>query len=220
MPKGFWLESCNKLGVEESILIEKAVKGDLEAFNHLVLKYQDMAFNVAYRIMADHAAAADTTQEAVISMYRKLDTYRGGSFKSWFLRIVTNACYDELRRNRRRPTVPLEPITDEGEVVESAEWMEDEAAGPEERMSGREVEAAIQHCLGGLEEKFKIVIIMVDISGEDYESVAQIIGRPIGTVKSRLARARQKMQKCLQGFGELLPDKYRLNDEESDEQAS
>ncbi len=150
-------------------------------------------------------------------MYRKLDTYRGGSFKSWFLRIVTNACYDELRRQRRRPTVPIEPETNDGELIESPEWLEDKSAGPEEVLGISELEEAIQHCLSGLDKKFRVVITLVDVSGEDYESVARIIGTPIGTVKSRLARARQKMQHCLQGFRELLPDQFRHNIEENDE---
>jgi RNA polymerase sigma-70 factor (ECF subfamily) len=83
-----------------------------------------------------------------------------------------------------------------------------------------EIEQAIQNCLTGLEQKFRVVITLVDISGEDYETVAQIIGTPIGTVKSRLARARLKMQQCLQGFRELLPDQFRHITEENDELAS
>ena len=206
--------------MEETELITRAVDGDLDAFNHLVLQHQEVAYNVAYRIMSDENAAADATQEAVISMYRKLDTYRGGSFKSWFLRIVTNACYDELRRQRRRPTIPIEPETNEGELVESPEWLEDKSAGPEEVLGSSEIENAIQHCLTGLEQKFRVVITLVDVSGEDYETVAQIIGTPIGTVKSRLARARLKMQQCLKGFRELLPDQFRHITEEHDELAS
>ena len=209
-----------KVIMEETELITRAVDGDLDAFNHLVLQHQEVAYNVAYRIMSDENAAADATQEAVISMYRKLDTYRGGSFKSWFLRIVTNACYDELRRQRRRPTIPIEPETSEGELIESPEWLEDKSAGPEEVLGSSEIENAIQHCLTGLEQKFRVVITLVDVSGEDYESVAQIIGTPIGTVKSRLARARLKMQQCLKGFRELLPDQFRHITEEHDELAS
>jgi len=200
----------------EQDLIELAVGGDLDAFNRLVLQYQDAAYNAAFRILSDPAAAEDATQEAVISMYRKLNTYRGGSFKSWFLRIVTNACYDELRRRQRRPSVPLEPENDEGELVDSPSWMEDDAPGPEEAASAKELEDAIQHCLADLEEKFRVVMVLVDIAGEDYESVCAIINRPMGTVKSRLARARQKMQDCLRGFGELLPEKFRLKDEETE----
>jgi len=206
--------------MEETELITRAVDGDLDAFNRLVLQHQEVAYNVAYRIMADENAAADATQDAVISMYRKLDTYRGGSFKSWFLRIVTNACYDELRRQRRRPTIPIEPETNEGELVESPEWLEDKSAGPEDVLGTSEIENAIQHCLSGLDQKFRIVITLVDVSGEDYEAVARIIGTPIGTVKSRLARARLKMQQCLQGFRELLPDQFRHITEEHDELAS
>lgn len=211
---------ATKAIMEETELITLAVAGDLDAFNELVLQHQEVAYNVAYRILADENAAADATQNAVISMYRKLDTYRGGSFKSWFLRIVTNACYDELRRQRRRPTIPIEPETNSGELVESPEWLEDKSAGPEEVLGTSEIEKAIQHCLTGLDKKFRVVITLVDISGVDYETVAQIIGSPIGTVKSRLARARLKMQQCLQGFRELLPDQFRHITDENDEHAS
>lgn len=200
--------------MEESLLIEKAADGDLDAFNQLVLTYQDLAFNVAYRIMADEAAAADATQDAVISMYRKLDSYRGGSFKAWFLRIVTNACYDELRKQKRRPTVTLEPETDDGDLIESPEWLADETPGLEETMMNSQLEKAIQECLNKLNEKHRAVMVMVDVSGEDYETVAEIIQSPVGTVKSRLSRARLKMQECLQAAGELLPDQFRLNSEE------
>ena len=209
-----------KTTMEESELVTRAVGGDLDAFNQLVIQHQEVAYNVAYRIMSDESAAADATQEAVISMYRRLETYRGGSFRSWFLRIVTNACYDELRRQRRRPTVPIEPETDDGELVESPEWLEDKYASPEDVLGNSEMEKAIHHCLTGLEQKFRVVITLVDISGEHYESVARIIGTPIGTVKSRLARARLKMQLCLKGFRELLPDQFRHNSEENDELAS
>ncbi len=202
--------------MEESLLIDKAIRGDLDAFNQLVLTYQDMAFNLAYRIMSDDAAAADATQDAVISMYRKLDSYRGGSFKAWFLRIVTNACYDELRKRKRRPTIALEPETDDGDVVESPEWLADTSPSLEEKFMNAQLEKAIQSCLNNLDEKFKAVIVMVDISGQDYETVADAIQTPVGTVKSRLSRARLKMQECLRRSRELLPAKYRLNAEDDD----
>jgi len=186
----------------------------MDAFNRLVLAFQDMAYNTAYRIMGESVAAEDATQEAFISMYQKLHTYRGGSFKAWILRIVTNACYDELRRRQRRPVIPLEPEDDDGELVESPKWMEDPAATPAERMDQSELESAIQHCLDGLDENFRTVVVLVDVSGEDYETVAGIIHKPMGTVKSRLARARQKLQDCLQGFWELLPANFRQKYEE------
>ncbi len=195
-------------------LVEKALKGDLQAFNDLVLTYQEMAFNLAYRMLGTSAAAADASQEAVISMYRKLDSYRGGSFKSWFLRIVSNECLDELRRQKRRPSISIDQEDEDGEIMESASWMKDDSLPYEDQLSNIELEKALTHCLDGLEEKFKTVIVLVDVSGEDYETVAGTIRVPIGTIKSRLARARQKMQDCLQGFGELLPEKFRLGSDE------
>jgi RNA polymerase sigma-70 factor (ECF subfamily) len=198
-------------------LIEKALKGDLQSFNDLVLTYQEMAFNLAYRMLGSSAAAADATQEAVISMYRKLDSYRGGSFKSWFLRIVSNECLDELRRQTRRPTVPIDQENEDGEIIESSSWMKDDSLPYEDQISNAELEKALTHCIDGLEEKFKTVIVLVDVSGEDYETVAGVIQVPIGTIKSRLARARQKMQDCLQGYGELLPEKFRLKNNDFDD---
>jgi len=203
--------------MEESLLIEKAAQGDLDAFNQLVFTYQELAFNVAYRIMADESAAADATQDAVISMYRKLDSYRGGSFKAWFLRIVTNACYDELRKQKRRPTVPLEPETEDGDPIDSPEWIADESIDLEDALMNSQLEKAIQNCLNNLNEKQRVVMVMVDVSGEDYETVAEAIQSPVGTVKSRLSRARLKMQECLQSAGELLPDQFRLKSEEDDD---
>ena len=203
--------------MEESLLIKKAAQGDLDAFNQLVFTYQELAFNVAYRIIADESAAADATQDAVISMYRKLDSYRGGSFKAWFLRIVTNACYDELRKQKRRPTVPLEPETENGDPIDSPEWIADESIDLEDALMNSQLEKAIQNCLNNLNEKQRVVMVMVDVSGEDYETVAEAIQSPVGTVKSRLSRARLKMQECLQSAGELLPDQFRLNNEENDD---
>ncbi len=200
--------------MDEQLLIQDAQQGDLNAFNQLVLTYQDLAFNVAYRVMADAASADDATQDAFIAAYRKLDTYRGGSFKAWLLRIVTNACYDELRRRKRRPAVPLEPENSDGDVLESPQWLADDAPSPENQAEQQELELAIQHCLNALDDKFRTVVVLVDVEGLDYEVTAQALNSPLGTIKSRLARARQKLQECLHGFEELLPAAFRLDDEE------
>ena len=98
--------------MDEQALIAGARGGDLDSFNRLVLAYQDMAFNLAYRMLGDDALAEDATQNAFISAYRSLHAYRGGSFRAWVLRMVTNTCYDELRRRHRHPETPLEPAVD------------------------------------------------------------------------------------------------------------
>jgi RNA polymerase sigma-70 factor (ECF subfamily) len=200
-------------GMDEAQMIHYAREGDLDAFNRLVLAYQDMAYNLAYRMMGDPASADDVTQEAFISAYRKLDSFRGGSFKAWLLRIVTNASYDELRRLKRRPTTPLEPTSNDNEAFESPVWLKYEGETPEETALRAELNTAIQNCLEGLEPDFRAVVVMVDVQGMDYSDAASAIQKPLGTVKSRLARARVKMQECLRAFGELLPAAFRLEDE-------
>jgi len=200
--------------MDEQGLIKDALEGNLDAFNSLVLHYQDLAYNVAYRIMGEPDASSDATQEAFISAYQKLEQYRGGSFKAWLLRIVTNACYDELRRRQRQPVTPLKPEMDDGEILENPYWIEDTSPTPEEKHEEEELQAAIQHCINELDEKFRVILVLVDVEGLDYETTCQAVGTPLGTVKSRLARAREKVQECLQGFWELLPDLFRLNDEE------
>lgn len=189
--------------------ISKALEGDLDAFNQIVLTFQSQVYNQAYRIIGEPDAAADATQEAFISAYKKLHTYRGGSFKSWLLRIVSNACYDEFRRRKRQPVVPLTPENDQGEDLESAPWLEDPSEDPEEFAQRKELSDAIQTCLDRLDLEFRTVVVLVDIQGMDYASAAAAIDSPLGTIKSRLARARKGLQDCLKGFKELLPRNFR-----------
>jgi RNA polymerase sigma-70 factor (ECF subfamily) len=196
--------------VDEIALIQAARGGDLDSFNRLVLAYQDLVYSHAFRMIGEEESADDATQNTFISAYNHLGSFRGGSFKAWLLRIVTNACYDELRRRKRRPTVPLEPLDDTGEEVESAKWMVDPGEPPEEQLQRVELQNAIQHCLDDLPNDFRLAVIMVDVQGLDYFEAAEAIGKPIGTIKSRLARARLRLRDCLNGFAELLPSGYRL----------
>lgn len=198
--------------MDEQALIHEALHGELDSFNRLVLAYQDLAFNVAYRMLGDEDLAADAVQNAFISAYRNLRTYRGGSFKAWVMRMVTNGCYDELRRQKRRPTTPLEPVNSEdGEEMDSADWLASDDPTPEESLEQAELEHALQHCLEHLPLDFKSVVVLVDIQGMDYDEVSKSVGTPLGTVKSRLARARLKLRDCLQQFQELLPSQFRLD---------
>ena len=189
--------------------IRNSLKGDLDSFNQIVLEYQGLVYNQAYRIIGEPDSAADAAQEAFISAYKKLHTYRGGSFKSWLLRIVSNACYDEFRRRKRQPVSPLYPENQDGEEVDSPSWLESNDDKPEELLVRLELSEAIQVCLDRLEIDFRTIVVLVDIQGLDYASAAKIIDRPLGTIKSRLARARQNLKDCLQGFRELLPFEFR-----------
>jgi len=196
--------------MDEAALILAASQGDLDAFNRLVLAYQDILYNQAYRVMGDKDSAEDATQDAFISAFRHLSTYRGGSFKAWLLRIITNICYDELRRRKRRPTTPLEPLDDNQEEVESPSWLSDPGETPEETTERNELSKAIQLCLGNLPIEFREVVILVDVQEMDYAEAASVIRTPVGTVKSRLARARVRMRDCMQNYRELLPASIRL----------
>jgi len=199
--------------MDEAGLIEDAKGGDLNAFNRLVLAYQDLVYNQAYRMMGESAAAEDATQEAFISAFRKLRSYRGGSFRAWLLRIVTNACYDELRRRKRRPTTALEPLDSDDEEIDSPRWIADPAESPEEFSERIELSRAIQDCLEQLPAEYKAVVVLVDIQGFDYREASEVIASPVGTVKSRLSRARFRLRDCLQSFWELLPAAFRLVNE-------
>jgi RNA polymerase sigma-70 factor (ECF subfamily) len=201
------------LHMEEIALITSAQRGDLDAFNTLVLTYQDSVFNAALRILGDDELAADAAQEAFLSAFRSLNMYRGGSFKAWLLRTVTNECYDELRRKKRRPTTPLEPDNDDGEEMDSPRWLADPNMTPEQQAEAAELEHAIQHCLEGLPLEFRTVVVMADLQGLDYTEVATATRAPLGTIKSRLARARLRLRECLQDFWELLPAAFRLQKE-------
>ncbi len=199
--------------MDESALIQSAQRGDLDSFNTLVLHYQDALFNTAVRILGDDELAADATQEAFLSAFKNLTSYRGGSFKAWLLRTVTNACYDELRRQKRRPTTPLEPDTSDGDEMDSPRWLADSNLSPEQKAEVDELEHAIQHCLENLPLEFRTVVVMADIQGLDYTEVASATRAPLGTIKSRLARARLRLRECLQDFWELLPAAFRLEKE-------
>ncbi len=198
--------------MDEALLIKDARGGDLDAFNRLVIEYQSLAFNLAYRILSDPAAAEDATQEAFISAYRALRRFRGGSFRAWLMRIVTNACYDELRRQKRKPATSLEQLTEErDDFLEDAESsISAGAEKPEQEAVRGELRTAIERCLEGLSTEFRVVAVLVDIQGYDYQEAAQAADTPIGTVKSRLARARAQLRDCLQQSEELLPTRYRL----------
>jgi RNA polymerase sigma-70 factor, ECF subfamily len=200
--------------MDEPALIQSAQKGELEAFNTLILHYQDMVFNTALRILSDEDLAADAAQEAFISAFRSIATFRGGSFKAWLMRTVTNACYDELRRQKRRPTTPLEPDTADGDEMDSPRWLADPNMTPAQQSEADELEHAIQHCLDALPTEFRTAVVLADIQGMDYSEVATASKVPLGTIKSRLARARLRLRECLRGFEELLPSAFRLESEE------
>ncbi len=202
--------------MDELALIASAQKGDLDAFNRLVLEYQEQVYNLALRFLSDEDEAEDATQTAFINAYQNVKSFRGGSFRAWLLRIVTNHCLDELRRQKRKPSQPLEAF-DPGsdEEIEDPIWLKDDSQLPEDQLAQKELEFVIQRCIENLPVDFRAVVLLVDVNGLDYQATSQAARVPVGTVRSRLARARRKLQDCLHSAWELLPEKYRLSDEGS-----
>ncbi|MEW5959147.1 MAG: sigma-70 family RNA polymerase sigma factor [Chloroflexota bacterium] len=197
--------------MDETWTIQEAQRGSLAAFNQLVMAYQGTAYNVAYRVIGDREAAADACQDAFLKAYQAINQYRGGSFKSWLMRIVTNTCYDQLRYKSRRPANSLEDMS-ENPGTESVKLING-AERPEERVLRDELNDLIQVGINHLPEDQRLVLVLSDVQGFSYQEIAEIIDQPLGTVKSRLSRARGRLRDFLWARQELLPDQYRLNTE-------
>lgn len=197
--------------MDEIRVIKEAQKGSVAAFNQLVMVYQGTAYNVAYRVIGNGDAAADACQDAFLKAYQAIKQYRGGSFKSWLLRIVTNACYDQLRYKSRRPATSLEDMTENSD--DHSEKLIDGEERPEELVLRGELNEVIQHGINHLPEDQRVVLVLSDVQGFSYQEIAEIVDQPLGTVKSRLSRGRQRLRDFLLAQQELLPSQYRLNDE-------
>lgn len=183
--------------LSELSLIGQAVQGDLDAFNQLVLKYQNLAYHLAYALLDDQATAEDITQDSFIRTFQNLSSFRGGSFSAWLLKIVTNTSYDFLRRTKRYPTMPLFPGNQFGEEAESPYWLADPSPSIEATVENKQSSESIYQVLDELPDIYRSIITLVDLYEINYSEAAHILQVPIGTVKSRLARARLQMKEKL-----------------------
>lgn len=197
--------------MDEAALIASAQQGEARAFNQLVILYQSRAYNLAYRILGDPDAAADATQEAFLSAFKAMGKFRGGSFKAWILRIVTNACYDQLRVKQRRPADSLDDLPVE---QDHASFLRDDAEQPDEYVERQELGQVIEAGIQSLPIEQRVVVVLSDIQGLSYEEIAEAANISLGTVKSRLSRGRARLRDYLLEQRELLPRRYRLRDEQ------
>jgi len=181
---------------DDARLIEKALHGNLSAFNTLVLAYQDSVYRWVLSMVADEAVTDDITQVTFITAYEKLASFRGGSFRSWLFTIARNRAIDELRRLKRRPALSLDTPSDEDERELHA-VIPDRAPLPEEALLASEQAQHIESLLRRLPVEFQQVLRLVDIEEFDYQETADTLRLPLGTVKSRLARARLRMRDLL-----------------------
>lgn len=184
----------------DELLVERAKRGDVEAFEQLISQHQKTVYNIAYRLTGNHEDASDVAQEAFIRAYSSLAEFRGdSSFATWLYRIVNNACLDELRkRKRQRVTYIDESVTmDDGEM---SRQLADTADGPEQALERVEIQRAVQDSIKSLDDEYRVVLVMRDIQGYSYNEIADALGINLGTVKSRLNRARHALK---EKFGSL-----------------
>jgi RNA polymerase sigma-70 factor (ECF subfamily) len=184
---------------EIEMLVERARQGDRAAFGQLVDEYKDKIYNYVARMLNDPYEAEDVTQEAFLRAYRSLPRFRGASsFHTWLYRIASNLAIDVVRkRKRQEPTFSLdEPLeSDDGEYERE---LPDETGGPEDRTSTRETRVAVRRAIMDLPEKLRDVMILYELQGETYEDIAGILDVPLGTVKSRLFNARNRLKESLE----------------------
>ena len=197
--------------------LRAAQSGDVSAFNVLVRLYQRQVFNVCYRTLGKPDDAADATQDALLSAFRGLKSFAGppAGLRAWLLRIAVNTCYDHLRRRQRRPAESLEALhldesASDHEVGSAAERVADPAPGPEQRSLSAETARHIQEAIDRLAPDQRLTVVLCDVQGLSYEEVAAAMSVELGTVKSRLSRARAQLRDVLAAKGELPASSQRL----------
>lgn len=175
-------------------LMLRARAGDLDAFNLIVLRHQRAVFNVCLRTLNDAALAEDAAQEAIVRAWQRADTFRGGAVLPWLLRIARNRAIDIIRERARRPASSMDAEPYEMEPTWSTQVQRE---APEARALRNEVADALERALAALPEDQRAVVLLSDVQGMPYEDVAAATGSALGTVKSRLSRARAKLRQAL-----------------------
>ena len=206
---------------EDEALVRAAQAGDLEAFNVLVQRHERPVFNVALRLLRDVGLAEDATQDTFIRAWQNIGTFQTGSVRSWLYKIATNRSYDMLRASARRPAGSLEAEIVEIEPLWTSGGAGDES--PDAHALRRELSIYLERALTALPDDQRMVVLLVDVQGLDYHEVAEAMGVALGTVKSRLSRARAKIRQALADDAparELFERYLRLEEEDDGERAA
>lgn len=183
---------------DEELLIKRIKIGDENAFAELVETHQKMVFNVALRYVRNYDDASDITQEVFIKAYRSIDSFKGkAQISTWLYRITVNFCTDFARKNKLyyKNTVELESENEEGELTELP--LPDMSYNPESKLESKELHDALLMAIDSLPKDARDIIIMRDINDMSYNEIADALGIELGTVRSRLARARMRLRNKL-----------------------
>ena len=175
----------------EKELISLLKKGDRDAFNELVARYQNKVINISYNLLSDSEDALDASQEVFIKIYRNISTFReSSSLSTWIYRITVNICRDTLRKRQR--TADTVSITGEDDETQD---IPDTGSSPELMTEHTELQLAVRRAIAELSDEYKTVLTLCDIEGMSYDDISAILRIPTGTVKSRLNRARAALRK-------------------------
>ncbi len=194
--------------LDERELAERSREGDLDAFNSIVVAYQDRVYGLCLRMLGSPQAAEDAAQDAFLSAYRSAARMRGHNLRAWLFRIAANVCIDEIRRRRRRPQLSLEtpaPDSEDDRPLDVA----DPGAGPESLALRGELGEALQQELLGLPPDQRLAVILCDVEGLSYDEIAISMESTVGTVKSRISRGRARLRESLRARPELFGDLVR-----------
>ncbi len=186
-----------KDGNDVEFLIKKAVSGNTDAFEELIKNYEKIVYNIAYKMLNNSEDAKDISQEVFIKIYRNLSKFDGKSlFSTWVYRITMNTCIDELRKRKGKEVYSMDEDIEKEESSIKKQFV-DEKGTPEDFYISREKQQEIINSINMLKDEHKQIIILRDINGFEYTQIAQILGISLGTVKSRIARARIQLKNLI-----------------------
>lgn len=185
--------------MNEAELVRRAKNGDTEAFERLISDYQVKIYHIAYHMMANEQDAEDAAQEAILKAYRYLGSFKEESgFYTWLYRITHNICLDMLRKRKRNHTHSMDLVKKDRDGQETELQLVDDKPQPEDELMSRQVQTDMQAAIAELKENYRTVIVLRDIEGMSYEDIAAVTEISVGTVKSRLNRARENLRKIVE----------------------
>jgi RNA polymerase sigma-70 factor (ECF subfamily) len=198
-----WLDRTQALSAEESVFVARLQANEDAAYDELVRTYSASIFHVAYRMLGDSAEASDTVQEIFLKVFRNIDGFKGeAALKTWIFKIAFSEILNRLRWWKRRHRFATMSLDDppNGTGAGAGHNVASSGPTPEEVLQSKEQETAIQQALRKLSKEHRSIIVLRDIEGFSYNEIADVLGVSIGTVKSRLARARADLKKSLMRY--------------------
>ena len=187
--------------MDEKTVIHAVKAGDTEAYGQIVRAYEKQIYNLCLRMVSDPVDAEDLAQEAFVKAWQGLEFYKfEAAFSTWLYRLTTNLCIDFLRKKKRRPSVSM-TVEEDGETSEME--FPDRALSPEEEILRRERQRMLSEAMETLDEEGRAIITLRVVDELSYEQIARVLDVKVGTVKSRLARARERLRKILYKQGNI-----------------